>query len=127
MLKNELYNEGGIFLNYNLNFTEKGKNVLKKINTDERMIHYNNLFCKTGDTRIKNFDFLKRFGTLHDFLIDLLNGKSRTFSAVKEQNEMIIKVEALKKIILRKEETWKERKDILVAQKSFKKCIKTAW
>ena len=37
------------------------------------MINYNNLFFEPGDPIIKNFDFLKRFGTLYDLLLDLLN------------------------------------------------------
>ena len=39
------------------------------------MINYNNLFFKTGDLSIKNLDYFKRFGTLHDLSIDLLSEK----------------------------------------------------
>ena len=50
---------------------------LKKLaKNEEEWIDYDNLFFnlffKTGN-RTKNFDFLKRFGTLYDLLIDLLN------------------------------------------------------
>ena len=67
------------------------------------MINYNNLFFKTGNSTIKKFDFYKRFGTLHDLLRDLLNEEISTDKAVKEQNEMITKVEALKRFILLEE------------------------
>ena len=49
-----------ILMNFDMNFTSEPKNILKKAATDERMIHHNNLFFKTGDTIIKNFDFLKK-------------------------------------------------------------------
>ena len=54
------------------------------------MINFNTFFFKTGDPIIKNFDFLKRFGTLHELLIDLLNEKVKTFRATKEQEELIL-------------------------------------
>ena len=54
-------------MNFDMNFTNGGENV------DERIINYNNLFFKTGDLIIKNFDLFKRFGTLCDLLINLLN------------------------------------------------------
>ena len=75
-----------------MNFDNNGKGVLIKLVRDERMIYYNNLFFKTGNSSdcnwtrthnhlvrnssIKNFDFSKRFGTLYDLLIDLLNKKN---------------------------------------------------
>ena len=36
-----------------------------------------------------SIDFLKKFGTLHDLLIGLLNEKINTLKAAKQQNEMI--------------------------------------
>ena len=78
-------NLDGILMNFDMNFTNEGANILKKIATDERMINYNHWFFKTGDPIIKNFDFLKRFGTLYDILLDLLNEKISTIKAVKEQ------------------------------------------
>ena len=43
-----------------MNFTNKGKYILKKAVTDERMINYNNFLKKTGDLSIKNFDLFKK-------------------------------------------------------------------
>ena len=63
------------------------------------MINYNNLFFKTGNSIIENFDFSKRFGTRHDLLINLINEEISTYKAVKEQNEMINKIEELKDFI----------------------------
>lgn len=40
-----------------MNFTNEGKYILKKAASDERMITYNNLFYKTDDPSIRNFDF----------------------------------------------------------------------
>ena len=42
-----------------MNFDNNGKDVLIKLVREERMIYYNNLFFKTGNSSIKNFDFLK--------------------------------------------------------------------
>ena len=78
-----------IFMTFDMNFTDKGKDILKKLARDERMINYDNLLFKTGDPIIANYDFLKRFGTLHNLLIDLLNEKISTLKVVKGQNEMI--------------------------------------
>ena len=36
-----------------------------------------------------SYNFLKRFGTLHDLLLDLLNKEISTINAGTEQNEMI--------------------------------------
>ena len=55
-----------ILMNFDMNFTNQTKNILKKVASNERMINHNNLVFKTGDPNLKNFDFLKRFGTLHD-------------------------------------------------------------
>ena len=58
---------------FNTNVTKKGEVALKKLASDERMINYNNLFFKRGNPSIENFDFFKRFGTLYNLVIDLLN------------------------------------------------------
>ena len=55
------------------------------------MINYNNLFFKTGNLSISSFDFLKRFSSLSDLLIDLLNEKISIHEAKLEQEEMIDK------------------------------------
>ena len=78
-----------IFMTFDMNFTDKGKDILKKLARDERMINYDHFLFKTGDPIIANYDFLKRFGTLHNLLIDLLNEKISTLKVVKGQNEMI--------------------------------------
>ena len=82
-------NLNDILMGFEVNVTGKGKNILKKVPSDERMINCNNLFFKTGNPIIKNFDFLKRFGTLYNLLFDLLNEEISTIKAAKEQNEMI--------------------------------------
>ena len=43
LLKDDL---DDIFINFDINFTEKGEDILKKLATDERMINYNNLFLE---------------------------------------------------------------------------------
>ena len=43
LLKDDL---DDIFINFDINFTEKGEDILKKVATDERMINYNNLFLE---------------------------------------------------------------------------------
>ena len=52
------------------------------------MINYDNLIFITG---IKNFDSLKRFGTLYNLLLILLNEEISTFKAAREQKEIIRK------------------------------------
>ena len=86
-----------------MNFTGNGKSILKKLARDERMINYNNLFFKAGDLSIKNFDFLKRFGTLYDLLIDLLSEKISTLVAKKKQEEMKEKIDELGSFVLLEE------------------------
>ena len=95
-------NLDGILMNFYMNFTYEGANILKKIAKDERMINYNHWFFITGDPIIKNFDFLKRFGTLYDMLLDLLNKKISTIKAVKEQLDEK-KIEELKNFIVLEE------------------------
>ena len=58
-----------------MNLDNNGKDILKKLVRDERMINYNNLFFKTGNSSIGNLTFSKKFSTLYDLLIDLLNKK----------------------------------------------------
>ena len=47
-------------MNFDMNFTNEGKNILKKAASDERMINYNNLFFKIGDPITNNFNFFKK-------------------------------------------------------------------
>ena len=44
-------------MNFDMNFTDKGKDVFKNLAKDERMINYQDLFFKTGNPDIENFDF----------------------------------------------------------------------
>ena len=74
------------------------------------MINYNNLFFKTVDPSIKNFDFFKRFSTLYGLLIDLFNEQISTLKAEKQQKEMIDKIEELKDFILLKEKVLQKKK-----------------
>ena len=100
------------------------------------MINYYDLFFKTGNSVVKSFDFLKRFVTLHDLLIDLfyLIRKINTLEAAKEQNDMIKKINEIENFVLLKEKSIKkkntgsamkkvknrrERNQTLAAQKVF--------
>ena len=81
------HNLNQILINFDMNFTFKGTDTLTKVAADERTINYQNLFFKTGDPIINNFDFLKRFGTLYDLLIDLLNEKVNTLEEKKNKKK----------------------------------------
>ena len=96
-------------MNFDMNFTNQTKNILKKAANNERMINHNNLVLKKGDPNLKNFDFLKRFGTFHDLSIDLLYAEITTNKAVKEQNEIIIKLKQPKNFILLEEKDIKNK------------------
>ena len=136
MLKDNL---NKIFMNFDMNFTDEGKIILKKTDINERMINYNNLIFKTGNLIIKNFDFLKRFGTLYDLLIDLLSEKISTLEAAKERGEMkeninelgnfvLLEKKSIKKnkteVNIKKVENKKWRNQILGSQKCHKKGSK---
>ena len=88
-----MHGEDKIFFNYPfnypLNFTPKGKNIIKDLVNEEYNINYENCIFKSGDLKIKNFDMLKKFGTLYDSLINLLNEKMSSGRAKQEQKEMI--------------------------------------
>ena len=114
-LKDNLNN---ILMNFDMNFTNEGENIFKKSASDERMLNYNNLFFKTGDPTIKNFNFLKRFGALHDLLIDLINEEINTYKAVKEQNEMINKIEQLKDFMSLEEKSIQMKMHISIITKT---------
>ena len=102
----------------------------KKLANDERMINYENLFFKTGNPAIDNFDFLKAFGTMYDSLYDLIGETVSIKKAAKKQNEMIKKIEELKSFVLseantnsaiKKAKTKKTQKDNF---NNTKKCVK---
>ena len=96
---------------YDMNITAKGKDVLKKVADHENGINYKNLFFKSGIPTISNYDFLKRFGTLYDFLIDLLNKKTSLKKAALEQAKMIDKKRELKDFLLLEEKNINKEKD----------------
>ena len=100
LLRNNLDN---IFMLYDLNISIKGKNILKKRADDERSINYKNLFFKSGSFTTGNHDFFKRFGTLYDLLIDLLNEKICLRKPNIEQSEMIAKIVGLENFALSEE------------------------
>ena len=97
-------------MNFDLNFTDEGKNILKKTHSNERMINYNNLIFKTGNLIIKNFDFLKRFGTLYDLLTDLLSEEISTLEAAKEREEMKENINELGNFVLLEKKSIKKNK-----------------
>ena len=55
---------------YDVNITTRGEDILKKVANDEKTINHKSLFFKSGIPTINNYDFLKRFGTLHDLFLN---------------------------------------------------------
>ena len=51
----KLYGEDGIFFNYYLNLTPKGKDIVKDLANEEHSSNYSNLIFKSGDFNVKNF------------------------------------------------------------------------
>ena len=88
LLKDNLNN---ILMNFDMNFTNETENIYRKLPNNKRMINYKNLFFKTGNPVISDFNFLKRFGTFYELLIDLFNEKISIKEATEEQIEMIVK------------------------------------
>ena len=68
------------------------------------------MFFKAGNPTIYNYDFLKRFGTLYDFLIDLLKERIGIIKATREQNKMITKINELENFVLLEEESINKQK-----------------
>ena len=60
---------------FDMSFTNKGQDTIKKLARDEKIINYGHLIFETGNPNIKNFDFFKRFGTLYELFTDLLDEK----------------------------------------------------
>ena len=60
---------------FDMSFTNKGQDTIKKLARDEKMINYGHLIFETGNPNIKNFDFFKRFGTLYELFTYLLDEK----------------------------------------------------
>ena len=71
------------------------------------MINYDNLFFRSGNITIDNYDFLKRFSTLHDFLI--LNEGIDIIKATKEQSKMIKKNKLVRSFLLEEESNKNEK------------------
>ena len=99
LLKDVIYGKDGILLKCHKNFSDKRKDILKKFSKDERLINYYNLFFKSGLISVENLDFFKRFGTLYDLLIDLLNEKMSINEVIFDQNRMGNKINNLLKIL----------------------------
>ena len=74
-------------MNFDMNFSNAARNILKKVASDERMINYQSLIFKTGDLIINNFDFLKRFGALYSLLIHFIIEKIAINEAKQEQED----------------------------------------
>ena len=131
LLKDITNGEDRLLINYYQNFTDKRKNIFKILITVEKMTNCNNLFSKTGDSIISNFDFLKRFGTLYDLLLVLLNEKISTLEAPKEQEEMINKIDELKDLVLlekqnitKKTKKKKKRQNIITEKSVLNNVLK---
>ena len=87
------------------------------------------MFFKTGNSIIKNFDFLKRFGTFYDLLIGLCNRETSINKAEKEQNEMIEKITALSNFVSSEDINGEKSRGAIKkaktkAQKNSKKFLK---
>ena len=65
-----------ILAEYDMNITNKGEDILKKLARDERIINLDNLIFKTGDLIIGNCDFVKRFRTLYELFSELIRAIS---------------------------------------------------
>ena len=76
-------------MNFDMTFTDKEKDILKKLSKNERMISYQDLLFKTGNPFVGNFGLLKRFGSLYNLLIYLLSEEIRTLRAAKEQTKIM--------------------------------------
>ena len=76
-----------ILMTFDVNFSNKGEDIFKNVVSDERMINYRDLFFCFLKQNILSF-IIKRFGTLYNLFIDLLNEKISIFKAQKEQKEM---------------------------------------
>ena len=74
------------------------------------MINYNTLFFKTGNPITNNYDFYKRFGRSYDLFYDLISETISIQKAVKEQNEMITKIDDLRDFILSKKKVLMNKK-----------------
>ena len=61
------------------------------------------MLFKSVNLTINNYDFLKRFGTLYDFLIDLLSEKISFKKSALEQKQMVNKILELKDFVLLEE------------------------
>ena len=46
-----------ILMNFEMNFTNKEEDILKKVVIDERMMNHSNFTFKTSDPIIRKFDF----------------------------------------------------------------------
>ena len=121
LLKDITNGEDRLLINYYQNFTDKRKHIFKILITVEKMTNFNNLFSKTGDSIINNFDFLKRFGTLYDLLLILLNEKISTLEAPKEQEEMINEIDELKDLVLLEKQNITKKKRIKKKKKKKQK------
>ena len=76
------------------------------------------MFFRSGSPAIDNYDFLKRFGTLYDFLIDLLSEIMDIIKATKEQSEIIKKINKLGSFVLLEEESIYKEKSSGVVKKA---------
>ena len=123
LLKDNLNN---ILVNYGeLNIDSKGGSILRKLADYERSINYKNIFFNSGSSAIDNYDFFKRFGSLYDLLIDLLNEKIRLKKTVIEQIEMTEKIEELRNLALLDKKNISEENNIDAIKKTKTQRRKT--
>ena len=100
-----------------MNFARKGEAILRRVANHERTINYNSLFVHTGNPFIDNFDFLKRFGTGHDILIDLSSKKTIINEAKQEQEELVKKLKELRNSASSKTKMLQRKKQRVASRK----------
>ena len=89
-------------MNFDMNFTDEGLNILQKASSDERMINGNNLTFQIGDPIIRKFDFQKDL--VHCMIYQLiylaLLEECVTEKCHKKGNKAVIKEFLLKAIFI---------------------------
>ena len=75
---------------------------------------------EADDTFIDDYDFYKRFGTLHCLLIDLFNRRINTIQTKDEPKEMMKKISGLHSFISLEEKSIKRKQVKNLRQKNNK-------
>ena len=84
-----------IFFIFEVNFKGEGKDILKKLAKEERMINCNNFFFNHVIQLLE-----KEFGALHELLLDLLSENISKKEAAMEQDKLLDRIDEQKGFIL---------------------------